>query len=330
MKRPLIYIVLLVVLAAIALFLYMQDQQSTLDAGFTNFGVKNTGKIDSIRLSQGDQSVHLQRRNNKWYVNGQTYAREKAVRQFFNLLEDLQVEAPATESNRDELISQIRENPVEVSIYQGGQRIRDYLVEEHPAREGPTYMMMSESRRPFLMSLPGFQGDLASLFRVEPEYWRDRTLFDYSGLDLKAIEVVYPSRASASFMLTYSNDQFRLKSLEEKRFLEDFSSNKAARYFSYFGNVRFHSVMTDKHRLLDSLRQSQPYCTIRLADVDGNQRKLLTYRKKSSGTQDAFGQQSRWDLNYLYGRYEHSGEILLIKYTEIDPLLKEINYFRKN
>jgi len=90
------------------------------------------------------------------------------------------------------------------------------------------------------------------------------------------------------------------------------------------------SVIMDDGRLLDSLRRSQPHCTIEITDKKGNHRKLLTYRKESAGQKDAFGQASPYDLNYLYGRYQPSGEILLIKYTEIDPLLKEIDYFREN
>jgi len=329
MKKTLPYIVLLVVLAAVALYLYMQDQNSTLDPGFSSFGITDRQKVDSVLLRQEDQWVKLHRQEDTWYVNDHMYARDKAIDQFFNLLEDIRVEAPATENNLDELLGMIRENPIHVQIYQHDRLIRNYLVEQSPAKKGHTYMMVHDSRKPFLMNLPGFQGDLAPLYRVEPEFWRDRTLFDYSGLDLKAIEVIYPEKSSASFLLTYHQDQFRLRSLENKP-VESFNSNKAARYFSYFGNVRFHSVITDNQHLSDSLKKSQPLCSIHLTDVKGNRRKLLTYRKKSESGQDAFGQQSPWDLNFLYGRFEQSEEILLINYTEIDPLLKEINYFREN
>jgi len=329
MKKTLIYTVLLVILASIAMYLYMQDQKSTLDPGFTSFGIENRQKVDSVVLRQGEEKVKLHRQEDTWYVNEHMYARSKAIDQFFNFLEDLRVEAPAPENNRDELLGMIEENPIHVQIYKQNRMVRNYLVEQSPAKKGQTYMMVHQSRKPFLMSLPGFQGDLAPLYRMDPEYWRDRTLFDYSGLELKAIEVVYPGNSSASFHLTYDQDRFRLRSPEEQP-VPKFNTNKAARYFSYFSNVRFHSVITDNQHLSDSLRQSPPYCTIRLTDVKGDYRKLLTYRKKAESGKDAFGQQSPWDLNFLYGRYEHSEEILLIKYTEIDPLLKEINYFREN
>ena len=330
MKKSWIYISLLVVLAVVAVYLYLQDEQSTLDASFSTFGLKKEQQVDSVLIRRGNQQVKLHREGEQWYVNEYLFARAKAIDQFFNLLADLRVEAPASRENRDELVEQIQTHAIHVQIYKKNQRIRDYLVEASPSREGNTYMMVTGSRQPFLMSLPGFSQDLAPLFKANPDYWRDRTLFDYEGPELRLVQVTYPENPQASFSLSYQKDRFDLKLPEDGRQVTAFSSNKAARYFSYFSNVRFHSVITGDNRLVDSLDQAQPYCTIEITDRHGNQRKLLTYRKSSQGERDAFGQKTPWDLNYLYGQYGHSEEILLIKYTEIDPLLKEIDYFREN
>jgi hypothetical protein len=319
-----------VVLAGVAVYLYLQDEQSTLDASFSTFGLKKEQEVDSVLIRQDNQQVKLHREENQWYVNEHLFARAKAVDQFFNLLADLRVEAPAPRDNRDELVEEIQAHAIHVQVYKKNRRIRDYLVEASPSREGHTYMMVAGSRQPFLMSLPGFNQDLAPLFKANPEYWRDRTLFDYEGPELSVVQVTYPGKPQASFRLSYQQERFDLKLPGDEEQAEPFSSNKAARYFSYFANVRFHSVITGDRRLTDSLEKARPYCTIEITDRNGNQRKLVTYRKSSQGKRDAFGQKTPYDLNYLYGHYGHSEEILLIKYTEIDPLLKEIDYFREN
>jgi hypothetical protein len=330
MKKSWIYISLLVVLAVVAVYLYLQDQKSTLDASFSTFGLKKDQQVDSVLIRRGNQQVKLHREADQWYVNESLFARSQAIDQFFNLLEDIRVEAPAPRENRDELVEQIQAHAIHLQIYKKNQRIRDYLVEASPNRKENTYMMVTGSRQPFLMSLPGYSQDLAPLFRANAEYWRDRTLFDYEGPELNLVQVTYPEKPQASFTLSYQQDRFDLKQPQTNQPGGKFSSNKAARYFSYFSNVRFHSVISDDRRLIDSLGKAQPYCTIEITDRQGNHRKLLTYRKSSRGKKDAFGQKTPWDLNYLYGQYGHSEEILLIKYTEIDPLLKEIDYFREN
>ena len=330
MKKSVVYIVLLVLLVAVAAYLYVKDQQGTLDSEYTRFGLGKDQQVDSVLLSSNGNRIKLHRRGGKWYVNEQIYARKKAVQQFFNLLEDIRIEAPAAADKREILVEEIRKHRVSVKIYQNDRLIRDYLVEQSPSRKHHNYMMVRNSSHPYLMSLPGYQGDLADLYRVDVSYWRDRTLFDYSGLDIKAVEVIYPEDTASSFLLTYQEDEFLLKDLARNQWADRFSSNKAARYFSYFGNVRFHSIIMDDSHLRDSLAQSQPFCTIHITDVKGNPRKLSTYRKPATTREDAFGQHPPYDLNFLYGRFEQSEEILLINYTEIDPLLKEINYFREN
>ena len=332
MKSSTIYIVILILLVAAAGYLYLKDQSSTLDPRLSDFSIEEdqASRLDSILLSQGSETIKLYRNNNRWYLNEQQYALEQNVKQLLNVFQDLRVEAPAQRSNREELLEIIRENPIHVKIYNGDDLIKDYLIEDHSQKKGTSYMMMNESEEPFIMSLPGYDGDLANLVKVDVSYWRDKTLFDYSGLDIKSIKVTYPSDMDHSFYLTYGEDEFKLQSLGDDKYIEDFNSSRAARYFSYFGNVRFNKVIRNNGRLTDSLLNATPYCVFEVLDENNNLRKLFTYRKKSEGRDDPFGQQSRYDLNFLYGRFGSVEEILLIKYTEFDPLLKEIDYFREN
>lgn len=331
MKFSRIYIIVLLLLVAAAGYLFLKDQSSTLDPGSSDFSLEEdeVAGLDTILLSQDSETIKLYKDNERWYLNQQLYAREKNVQQLLNVFRDLRVEAPAQKSDHRELLETIRKNPIHVKIYSEGDLIKDFLIEDSPQKEGTSYMMMENSKEPFIMGLPGYDGDLASLVKVDVNYWRDKTLFDYSGLDIESIKVVYPSDMEQSFYLSYGEDEFRLQSLAKDKYIENFSSSKAARYFSYFGNVRFDKVILDKPRLKDSLMEANPYCVFEIVDEDNNLTKLYTYRKKSEGREDPFGQKGSYDLNLLYGRLERVEEILLIKYTEFDPLLKEIDYFRE-
>ncbi len=331
MKLSTLYIAVLVLLLAAAGYLYLKDQSSTLDPRLSDFSLEEdeVTRLDSILLSQGSETVKLFKDNNRWYLNQQLYARKQNVQQLLNVLQDLRVEAPAQKSDREELLETIRENPIYVEIYSGDELIKDFLIEDNPRKKGSSYMMMEGSGEPFIMSLPGYDGDLAELVKVDVNYWRDKTLFDYSGLDIQSIKVTYPSDMGHSFYLSYGEDEFRLQSPATDEYIEDFNSSRAARYFSYFGNVRFQSIIKDNAGLTDSLLNAAPYCVFEILDENNKETKLYTYRKKAEGQSDPFGQQSRYDLNFLYGRFERVEEILLIKYTEFDPLLKEIDYFRE-
>src|SRR6056297_2577649 len=184
MKKNVLYIILVIVLIAIAVAFYLHDEKSTLLPGASDFAMNETENVDSVFLQQDSVQVTLVKKNGKWSLDGVIPVRKKAITQFFNVLTGLQVEAPATKETREEIIDLVYQNPVHVKIYSKGNVIKDYLVEDSKYKKGATYMMMKDKSTPFLVSIPGFKGDLANLYNGDPSYWRDRTIFSYSALDI--------------------------------------------------------------------------------------------------------------------------------------------------
>lgn len=327
-KKTTLYILTIIALLIVAVLLYLKDEKSTLDPALSDFALDEKDAPDSVVLRQDTIETVLSLKKGRWFLNGNFSAREQAVERFFNVLQNLKVESPASESAKETVIELLKENPVHVKIFEEGKKIKDYLVEDSKYKNGITYMMITGRDEPFLMNLPGHDGDIALLYRVDPNYWRNKVLFNYSGVDISRVKIYYPEKPEKSFILDYNKkDKFVLKSYKNKKEREGVDVSQSARYLSYFSNIRFESVIKDA-RLYDSLRNSTPYCEIEVKDIHGRQKKLVTYRKLADGQKDAFGQESYYDLNYLYGIYDNFGEILLIKYTEIDPLFKEIDYFR--
>ena len=327
MKKSVLYIILVVALIAVAVIFYLHDEKSTLITGSSEFTLDETEGVDSVCLQQDSVQLTLVRKNKKWTLNGVMPVRKRAINHLFNVLTGLQIEAPATKDSRDEIIDLIHQNPVHVKIYSRGEVLKDYLVEDSKFKKGTTYMMMRDKSTPFLMTIPGYNGDIADLYRVDPSFWRDHTIFSYSGLDIRSVKVQYPSSSKRSFELNYQGEEFKLIDLNKDEEVESVKNAKASRYYSYFSDIRYARVF--KHQsLLDSIRQEQPFCKITIKDETENTVTLETYRKPSDGRSDAFGQGGKYDLNYLYGIYSEFEQILLIKYTEIDPLFKEIDYFR--
>ncbi len=328
MKKNVLYIILVIVLVAIAVVFYLHDEKSTLLPGSSDFALKETEKVDSISLQQDSVQVTLVKKNGRWALDGVLPVRKKAITHFFNALTELQVEAPATRETRDEIIDLVHQNPVRVKIYSKGNVLKDYLVEDSKYKKGATYMMMKNKSTPFLMTIPGYNGDLANLYNVDPSYWRDRAIFSYSAIEITSVVVIYSSGSKSSFKLNYDDDDgFRLIDLNRDKEMKTVRNDRASRYYSYFSDIRYDRVFKSKS-LLDSLRQGQPFCKISVKDKEGDKVTLEAYRKPSGGQSDSFGQKSKYDLNNLYGIYSKFDEILLIKYTEIDPLFKEIDYFR--
>ena len=327
MKKNVIYIAIILVLVTVAVIFYVKDEKSTLMPGSSDFVLEDIQQVDSIFLQQDSLQLTLNRKKDQWFINHTIPVRKPAISNFFNVLTSLRVEAPCRKETREEVLDLIHQSPVEVKIYDKGHTIKHYLVEDSKYKKEITYMMMQNGSTPFIMNLPGYQGDIAKLYRLDLSYWRDKTFFSYSPIDIKRIEMHYPAESKVSFRLTYNTEKFTLVNTDSDKALPTLSSAKASRFFSYFSDVRYERLIA-RSSLQDSLKNQQPFCTIKVADTKGREVTLRTYRKASGGETDAFGQQSEYDLNHLYGLYSEYEEILLIKYTEIDPLFKEIDYFR--
>ncbi|MFO8235215.1 MAG: DUF4340 domain-containing protein [Bacteroidales bacterium] len=324
------YLVIIFILVVLSVFVYLQDKNSTLDSALTDFRLDKDEIPDSLVLSRNKQDTYicLSKRGEDWYIDNQLPARQNAIETLLKAMRNLVVEAPVTEASKETVVDLVEQSSIRVEVFDDHIRLKDYYIEDSPYKKDITYMMMTGTKDPFLMNLPGYKGNIADFFRPDYKYWRSKELFDYSGIDIRKVELIYPQKPEISFVLHYTHDdQFILESNHnsEKSINPDIS--RASRYFSYFSGIEYEAVL-DSTELGDSLENATPYCKILVEDATGNKTTLKTYRKSGEGKKDAFGQIDKYDLTYLYGYYNDFGEILLIKYTEIDPLLKEIDYFR--
>ncbi|MFP4526032.1 MAG: DUF4340 domain-containing protein [Bacteroidales bacterium] len=327
-RKTYIYLLAILIMVVVSVVVYLKDSTTTLDPGLTDFDLSKDETPDSIVISQKDNEIILKKKSGGWVMGSEFPVNQKEIDNLFYALENLVVEAPVRESSKETVIDLVEQNPISVQIFEQNLKIKDYLIEDSPYKEDMTYMMIKGAKEPFIMNIPGYEGDIAEFFRPEKEKWRSKEIFDYTGVEIVQVKVVYPEDSTASFVLHYPRDnQFLIESIHNRENTFTPDNARASRYLSYFSGIEYESVL-DSNQLRDSLAQEKPYCKFHVEDESGNKTSLVTYRKAGGEAEDAFGQTAPYDLNYLYGYYNELGEILLIKYTEIDPLLKEIDYFR--
>lgn len=327
-RKTYIYLLAILFLVVVSAIVYYKDTSTTLDPGLTDFSLRNDEAPDSIFINQKDNEIVLKKESGQWVLGNEFPVSKKQIDNLFYALENLTVEAPVRESSKETVIDMVGQNPIKIQIFEDDLKIKDYLIEDSPYKKDMTYMMVRGTNEPFIMNVPGYDGDIAAMFRPEKDKWRSKEIFDYTGLEIMQVEVVYPSDSAGSFVLHYPSDnQFVVESIQNGKNSFTPDIEKASRYLSYFSGIEY-ETMLESDQIVDSLAKEKPYCRFYVEDESGKTTRLVMYRKAGAGNEDAFGQTAKYDLNHLYGYYNEVGEILLIKYTEIDPLLKEIDYFR--
>ena len=330
MKTNLKYILVLLGLFIFACLYYFSNTKGTLNLKKANFSIDNPEDITEIKLIASDDEILLTKNTNHWELNNNYRARTKTVIEFLRVLSTIDVHSPVSKMEKNQVASILKAEGIIVEVYKGKRAVKRFYVSQPSMSKEKTYMMMIRADQPYIVRIPLFKGNLADLFTVNENLWRDRTLLDYQPQNVKEITVSYSENPEKSFVATnYGDGTFSLKETNSDSYVESFNIEKLSRYFTYFQNIWFESIAVDLKRTeVDSLMKSSPFVIIKVKDINGNINKLSIYKKLATNQFDEFGKKIEFDFNRAYALFNENNEILIIQYYICDPILKEIDYFR--
>ena len=330
MRTNLKYLLVLLGLLFFASLYYFSNTKGTLNLKKANFSIENPEDITEIKLIGSGVEVLLTKNTNHWELNNNYRARTKSVIEFLRVLSSIDVHSPVSKTEKEQVTSILKAEGVIVEIYKGKRAIKRFYVSKPSMNKEKTYMMMTRSNQPYIVRIPLLKGNLADLFTVNENLWRDRTLFDYQPQNIKEINVSYSENPEKSFLATnYGDGSFSLKETSSDNYVENYDVEKLNRYFTYFQNIWFESIAANlKQSEIDSIMNSLPFVIINVKDINGKINKLRIYKKLAANEFDEFGKKVEFDFNRAYALFNENNEILIIQYYICDPILKEIDYFR--
>ena len=330
MRTNLKYLLVLLGLLFFASLYYFSNTKGTLNLKKANFSIENPEDITEIKLIGSGVEVLLTKNTNHWELNDNCRARTKSVIEFLRVLSSIDVHSPVSKTEKEQVTSILKAEGVIVEIYKGKRAIKRFYVSKPSMNKEKTYMMMTRSNQPYIVRIPLLKGNLADLFTVNENLWRDRTLFDYQPQNIKEINVSYSENPEKSFLATnYGDGSFSLKETSSDNYVENYDVEKLNRYFTYFQNIWFESIAANlKQSEIDSIMNSLPFVIINVKDINGKINKLRVYKKLAANEFDEFGKKVEFDFNRAYALFNENNEILIIQYYICDPILKEIDYFR--
>jgi hypothetical protein len=108
--------------------------------------------------------------------------------------------------------------------------------------------------------------------------------------------------------------------------VKEINETAVERYFSYFQNIGFKQIenLLSKAQLDTVLKQNLVH-RILLVDDSNISYKLNLYLKPALITKNTIS--TDFDLNQIYGKMNNEDNILIFEYYNIDPILKDIDYF---
>ncbi len=182
-------------------------------------------------------------------------------------------------------------------------------------------MKIKESSKPFIVYVPGFDGDIGSGFTLNELFWQPYTVFNLLPSEIASVTMENVTDSASSFSISNKNHHFFLSGPSGSN--TGWDSTLVSRYISYFAWVPFESWA---FKLGESEKKSiegqNPLYRLTVITAGGKKIVLTLWLMHSDK-----GSPDKIDSDRLMGKTNDKDELFIIRYFDIDPLIKKRSYF---
>ena len=329
MKNKTVYIIFFILLI-IAVVIYFTQKNSTIKEELRDFAVKDTGSITKIfMVEKNNNKVTLYRKSNYWSVNDKYIARPDAIKTLLETIATVAVKEPVPKAALPNIIKQLATNSTKIEIYKGDELVKVYYVGFSTPNQMGTYMMLENSKVPFVTHKPGFFGYLSTRYFTSEELWRDNSIFLYEYSDIASVEVKFTDAPQNSYtIIQEGNNQFKMLDDNQKE-ISDFEKDVAKEFLARFKKVKCESfVANTSQQRIDSLLNSKSILRLTVTNRKGEANSVILYpRPNFTEYVDDEGNVLPHDPDAMYGVLNNSRQLIVCQYFVFGPLMMDRSYF---
>jgi len=336
-KFILIFIISLLLLAAIFYFSDNKDSSLADRKLLFNFQVPDTALVTKIVLSDKTPSVAVltKKDNRTWVINESYIARKNPVNILLSTIASMKMKNFVPKSAEQNVLKNLSASATEVKIYEGEKIIKHFYVGNEPKNLLGTYMMLNGSSAAFVVHIPGFNGFLSSRFFTDEFLWRDRTFCNLNNNDIESVELQYKSeifykKFNESFKLLLKKDKYSLIPNTGNQFVAD--KRNAKLYLSFFENLQFEAYVNDmKQSVIDSIIQTPILFELLVKEKSGQEHRLQAfYKKAKKGKLDNEGNPLKHDIDAFFALINKEDFVIIQHYIFDKILVSKDNFLAHN
>ena len=335
-RKNLLYIVLVLVLAAVAFWLMSnRNETSTIEdrREHYDFAVSDTAAIDKIVISDKTPSaVTLIRTKNGWEMGSGEPVRTDAVNTLLSTLHRMRMRNFIPANRQSMVEKRMSVYGKHVKVYQNGELVKDFMVGTESEDQMATYMMLNEADAPYAVHIPGFNGFLSTRFITKPHLWRSLDVTSLEPEDIREVRMKYPDSTDASFKLeVVSQEKIRLSNLSTGKVIDNVDMTKAKLYLGAVSQMSIEGPIIPSDPIYarrDSLLASTPVFEMEVESKNGEVINLQGYRIKGPAESfDPDREAPEYDPDRMHG-FINEEEMVLIQYYGLRHVLQPLRYFR--
>jgi len=319
MKKAILFTV--VAIPLLILLFYLLKERSPFGGRNTSFAADRGKEITRIEFTDSSNTLVLEKRGEDWIVNKKFETRKSSILFILKILNEMEIKSPVTPELFEKEITGNAINPVRVKVSGNGKKIRSFLVYKTASNMYGNIMKLTEGSKPYIVHVPGNESEIGSAFTLNELFWRPYTVFNMLPSEIYSVKFENISDTASSFSIKNENRKLSLYSLSGG--FSGWDTSRVIRYITYFTHIPFESWAFDlpageKEKIIRGV----PIYRITVIS-SGGERKALTLWERSVFEEGA----DKKDTDRLWGKKDDDDELFILRYTDIDPLLKKRSYF---
>jgi len=303
------------VLIVILVVVIMVRDRSPYGKKQSNFAAVPKNEITGIEMTQGDRTLILSKNEDEWYVRGELETRKNEILFLLRILTEMEIKSPVSPDLFEKEIGGNGIEPVKVKVFEGNRTLNSFIVYKTESNVYGNIMKKKPRTLPFIVYMPGYEGDIGSQFNVDEYYWQPYNIFNLLPSEILSVTLENYSEPSSSFTIKMSEGIFTLA--DSTKCSAGWDTARVKRYISYFTWIPFEDRVTD-----DMIIEKDPSYTIMISKSNGEEAVLTLWERNDPDTGEK-------DSDRLWGKTSERDEMLVLRYFDIDPILKKVSYFCK-
>ena len=339
MKRNKFTLIAVIILGSIAVWLYFNKGNGTIDRSIRNFSVQDVTTVDKITLKSGNAIINLIRQDvGVWMLNKHYTANINTLKSLLYTIKNIDIKEPVAKSIQDSVLKALVSNGVKCEIYQNNALTKAYYVGAETADGSGTYVVlinpetMKPAAKAFVAYIPGVEGNVGANYFVDEKAWRDNTVFSYKPEDILSIKLEIPLYPQASYELSINSfGNQEVKMLSSKQPLPNLDTSSVKQYLSYFEQLNFESFESDLNaEQMASLIKSTPLNILTVTSRDGRVNKVQFYPIRNTKNEvDEQGKHLKFDSEHISALLNNGKDLVIVKFYEFGKVMPPVDYFQR-
>lgn len=338
MKKYLPYILVVLVLGAVAAWFLLRPTPQSINQIEGAFAVKDVNEVTRISI-QDHQKRHVEitKKDGKWWVDDKYIVRDDMMKQVLDVISRIESLSPVPSNGHDNVIRSMATEFIKVDVYTGGSKPeKSYLVGGPTVDSKGTYMLLDMGEkmatRPHIAFVPGYNGYVTPIFKTDPQVWRTRAIFKYRPEDIKTLKVEYPGKPENSFQIIQVNaDSFTIAPIDERYRINQPNEGKYVKqYLSFYNDIQM-ETFNNTSGARDSITRTTPVCKFTVVDTKGEENEVVMYympiNKRSKERYDDYGREITHDVDRYYATVNHGADFTIVQYVVFGKLLRSYKDF---